>query len=127
MKAIPFDEEKEAPLDCGSREQVLEHIRRRSVDILPPDGALPAKRHFELLRLIRRRGQMTVRELSVCLQVSGDTVRRDLDLLARRGLLPGLMEARSQTITQFLKTRVWVSRLISCTRQKKTLPTRPPG
>jgi DeoR family transcriptional regulator, carbon catabolite repression regulator len=66
---------------------MLEHIRRRSVDILPPDGALPAKRHFELLRLIRRRGQMTVRELSVCLQVSGDTVRRDLDLLARRGLL----------------------------------------
>jgi DeoR family fructose operon transcriptional repressor len=30
---------------------------------------------------------MTVKDLAACLQVSGDTVRRDLDLLARHGLL----------------------------------------
>jgi DeoR family fructose operon transcriptional repressor len=51
------------------------------------ENALPAKRHLELMDLIRARGQMTVNELSSYFGVSGDTVRRDLDLLASQGLL----------------------------------------
>src|SRR5215469_17249874 len=51
------------------------------------ESALPAKRHLELVQLVRTRGQVTVNELSSHFEVSGDTVRRDLDLLASQGLL----------------------------------------
>jgi DeoR/GlpR family transcriptional regulator of sugar metabolism len=51
------------------------------------ENVLPAKRHLELIQLVRARGQMTVNELSSHFGVSGDTVRRDLDLLASQGLL----------------------------------------
>jgi len=51
------------------------------------ENVLPAKRHFELVELIRARGQMTVNELASHFTVSGDTVRRDLDLLASQGLI----------------------------------------
>jgi DeoR family fructose operon transcriptional repressor len=51
------------------------------------ESALPAKRHLDLLHLIRIRGQMTVQELSAQLQVSCDTIRRDLDHLAAQGRL----------------------------------------
>jgi DeoR/GlpR family transcriptional regulator of sugar metabolism len=51
------------------------------------DHALPAKRHQELLRLMCQQGQITVHELSSHFQVSLDTVRRDLDGLAKQGLL----------------------------------------
>ncbi|MBV8900201.1 MAG: DeoR/GlpR transcriptional regulator [Verrucomicrobia bacterium] len=58
---------------------------------LAPDSlqprALPAKRQRELLRLIHEHGQMRVTELSRCLNVSGYTIRRDLDRLAHRGLI----------------------------------------
>src|SRR6201999_2381217 len=78
-------ETEEAPTEGASERPVLDEIP--SVGLLHPDGALPAKRHFDLLHLIRQRGQMTVRELSDSLQVSGDTIRRDLSLLAGHGLL----------------------------------------
>jgi DeoR family transcriptional regulator, fructose operon transcriptional repressor len=51
------------------------------------DPALPAKRHMELLRLLRIRGQVSVKLLSRHFQISEDTIRRDLVLLAERGLL----------------------------------------
>jgi DeoR/GlpR family transcriptional regulator of sugar metabolism len=51
------------------------------------ENALPAKRHLELIELILARGQMTVNELAIHFGVSGDTVRRDLDLLANQGRL----------------------------------------
>ena len=51
------------------------------------ENVLPAKRHLELVELVRAKGQMTVNELSSHFGVSGDTVRRDLDLLASQGLL----------------------------------------
>lgn len=51
------------------------------------ENALPAKRHLELVQIVRTRGQITVNELSSYFDVSGDTVRRDLDLLASKGLL----------------------------------------
>jgi DeoR family transcriptional regulator of aga operon/DeoR family galactitol utilization operon repressor len=51
------------------------------------ENVLPAKRHLELVELVRARGQMTVNDLSTHFGVSGDTVRRDLDLLASQGLL----------------------------------------
>jgi DeoR family fructose operon transcriptional repressor len=54
---------------------------------LTTESALPAKRHLDLLHLIRIRGQMTVQELSAQLQVSCDTIRRDLDHLAAQGRL----------------------------------------
>src|ERR1700756_5554903 len=51
------------------------------------ENALPARRQIELDELIRSRGQMTVNEVATHFAVSGDTVRRDLDLLANQGLL----------------------------------------
>lgn len=49
--------------------------------------ALPVKRHLELSRLLRVRGQLTVREVASHFGISVDTARRDLDLLARQGRL----------------------------------------
>jgi DeoR family transcriptional regulator, fructose operon transcriptional repressor len=51
------------------------------------DTALPSRRRAELVRLVRSRGQVTVTELAALFDVSLDTIRRDLDLLAERGLL----------------------------------------
>ena len=53
----------------------------------PPCPALPGKRHRDLLRLLRAEGQLTVREVAAHFKISVDTARRDLDLLARQGLL----------------------------------------
>jgi DeoR family fructose operon transcriptional repressor len=62
-----------------------------SIDDLPPDtdagNALPALRHSRLLQFLQERGQATVAELVALLEVSRDTVRRDLVLLEGRGLL----------------------------------------
>jgi DeoR family transcriptional regulator, fructose operon transcriptional repressor len=52
-----------------------------------PENALPAKRHAELLQLLQSRGQMSVRDLAAHFEISDDTVRRDLDLLAGQNLL----------------------------------------
>jgi DeoR/GlpR family transcriptional regulator of sugar metabolism len=51
------------------------------------DNALPSRRRAELVRLVRSRSQVTVTELAALFDVSLDTVRRDLDFLAERGLL----------------------------------------
>ncbi len=59
---------------------------RQAFDILH-DGSLPARRRFELIRLARRQGQLSVTELSSQFGVSPDTIRRDLDLLSVRGLV----------------------------------------
>jgi DeoR family transcriptional regulator, fructose operon transcriptional repressor len=56
-------------------------------DIETLDHALPSRRRAELVRLARSRGQVTVAELADLFDVSLDTIRRDLDLLAERGLL----------------------------------------
>jgi DeoR/GlpR family transcriptional regulator of sugar metabolism len=69
------------------------NIRQESVDgsrqASDPehDGSLPARRRFELIRLARRQGQLSVTKLSSQFGVSPDTVRRDLDLLSVRGLV----------------------------------------
>lgn len=57
------------------------------MDNAPQDYHLPAKRRNELLRLVRTRGQVTVTELATLFDVSLDTVRRDLDSLAKSGSL----------------------------------------
>lgn len=49
--------------------------------------ALPAARQARLLALVQDRGQATVMELGALLDVSRDTVRRDLHALEARGLL----------------------------------------
>ena len=49
--------------------------------------SLPVARQLELLRLLRVRGQLTVREVANHFRISVDTARRDLDLLAHQGLL----------------------------------------
>ena len=51
------------------------------------ENTLPATRRSELLRIIKQRGQVTVSELSELFEVSVDTIRRDLDVLAQRGLI----------------------------------------
>jgi DeoR family fructose operon transcriptional repressor len=48
---------------------------------------LPASRRAQLASLIEERGEATVTELVDATGVSADTIRRDLDDLARRGLL----------------------------------------
>jgi DeoR/GlpR family transcriptional regulator of sugar metabolism len=53
----------------------------------PLDAALPARRRSELVRLVQSRGQVTVADIAVQFDVSPDTIRRDLDFLANRGLL----------------------------------------
>ncbi len=48
---------------------------------------IPAERHELIVNLLRERGLVTVAELRGLLRVSEITVRRDLDLLERRGVL----------------------------------------
>lgn len=52
-----------------------------------PDYAIPAKRRGELLKVARERGAIIVAESASQFAVSADTIRRDLDYLAERGLL----------------------------------------
>jgi len=49
--------------------------------------SLPARRRADLAQYVREHAQATVAELAAMFQVSADTVRRDLDHLARRGVL----------------------------------------
>ena len=49
------------------------------------DGALPGRRRALLTAFVEEHGQATVVELAEAFRVSADTVRRDLDWLARRG------------------------------------------
>jgi DeoR family glycerol-3-phosphate regulon repressor len=51
------------------------------------DYSLPARRQNDLLRLAHSRGQVLVNDLAELFEVSVDTIRRDLDALASRGLL----------------------------------------
>jgi DeoR family transcriptional regulator, fructose operon transcriptional repressor len=67
--------------------QILALKGMETLDDSLRENVLPAKRHLELVELVRAKGQMTVNELSSHFGVSGDTVRRDLDLLANQGLL----------------------------------------
>src|ERR1700730_18768233 len=86
------------------------------------ENVLPAKRNLELLELVRARGQMTVNELSGHFGVSGDTVRRDLDLLASQGLLKRThggavamdnLVHQDSTFMQRMSTRVTAKRRIA--------------
>ena len=86
------------------------------------ENVLPAKRHVELVQLIRARGQMTVNDLASHFAVSGDTVRRDLDLLADQGLLKRThggavamdnLVHQDSTFTQRMGTRVPAKRRIA--------------
>ena len=52
-----------------------------------PDYAIPAQRRGELLKVAKERGAITVVESASQFAVSADTIRRDLDYLAERGLL----------------------------------------
>jgi DeoR/GlpR family transcriptional regulator of sugar metabolism len=51
------------------------------------DFALPALRRSEMLRLVKQLGQITVNEMRARFDVSLDTIRRDLDILADQGLI----------------------------------------
>src|ERR1700722_787365 len=55
--------------------------------IVLPDYAIPAQRRAELLKVAKERGVITVVESASQFAVSADTIRRDLDYLAERGLL----------------------------------------
>jgi DeoR family glycerol-3-phosphate regulon repressor/DeoR family fructose operon transcriptional repressor len=51
------------------------------------DPALPAKRRSDIARLAKQLGQITVADMSARFEVSLDTIRRDLDILADQGLI----------------------------------------
>ena len=59
-------------------------VQERSAD-REPDSALPGRRRALLTAFIDEHGQATVVELADAFSVSADTVRRDLDWLAKRG------------------------------------------
>ena len=71
--------------DCTSPNLQKSLAMRIADDAFAP--VLPVKRRRELLRLLRVRGQLTVRETAKYFKISVDTARRDLDLLARQGVL----------------------------------------
>jgi DeoR family transcriptional regulator, fructose operon transcriptional repressor len=50
-------------------------------------GALPPLRQNRVLEILQERGQVTVNDLVALFEVSQDTIRRDLDVMERRGLL----------------------------------------
>jgi len=52
-----------------------------------PTTLLPGRRRADLACYVRDHAQATVRELAEAFQVSPDTIRRDLDHLAERGVL----------------------------------------
>src|SRR5260221_1132112 len=54
---------------------------------VPCSGSLAARRRADLAQYVREHAQATVAELAGIFQVSADTVRRDLDHLARHGVL----------------------------------------
>lgn len=89
--------------------------------------ALPATRHLALLRLLRDRGEVSVKTLCHHFQISEDTVRRDLALLAQRGLLTrthggavALERAvdRDATFTQRMNARISEKRRIARTARR---------
>lgn len=51
------------------------------------DNTLPARRRADILSLAKKLGQITVTDMSARFEVSLDTIRRDLDILAEQGLL----------------------------------------
>jgi len=51
------------------------------------DPALPAKRRSDIARFAKQLGQITVTDMSARFEVSLDTIRRDLDILADQGLI----------------------------------------
>ena len=77
MTQVVFENNiQQEPVDGSRQASNIEH-----------DGSLPARRRFELVRLARRQGQLSVTKLSSQFGVSPDTIRRDLDLLSLRGLV----------------------------------------
>jgi DeoR/GlpR family transcriptional regulator of sugar metabolism len=52
-----------------------------------PDSAIPAQRRGALLQVAKQQGAITVTDCANQFSVSADTIRRDLDYLADRGLL----------------------------------------
>jgi DeoR family glycerol-3-phosphate regulon repressor/DeoR family fructose operon transcriptional repressor len=57
------------------------------LDKAASDATLPARRRADILRLAQQQGQITVTDMSARFDVSLDTIRRDLDILAEQGLV----------------------------------------
>src|SRR5580698_10260337 len=68
----------------ASRRRCAVQVRQQSAE-RDVDGALPGRRRALLTAFIDEHGQATVVELADAFSVSADTVRRDLDWLAKRG------------------------------------------
>jgi DeoR/GlpR family transcriptional regulator of sugar metabolism len=79
-----------------------------------PDYAIPAQRRAELLKVAKERGAITVVESASQFAVSADTIRRDLDYLADRGLLKrthgGAVPLNDVTVSDIPVTQRLVSR-----------------
>jgi DeoR/GlpR family transcriptional regulator of sugar metabolism len=82
------------PATMQTNDLVLDDVRQTEPVFTPEqspelllDGSLPARRRFELIRLAKREGQLSIARLSSQFGVSADTIRRDLDLLSIRGLV----------------------------------------
>ena len=78
-------EAKTASRRNGGSPNLHESLEMRIADAAAQ--VLPVKRQRDLLRLLRVRGQLTIREVASHFKISVDTARRDLDLLARQGVL----------------------------------------
>jgi DeoR family fructose operon transcriptional repressor len=84
-KDLRVIDQEEKPASGPNHRNPKLHAIRIPDDAVGP--VLPVKRHRELLRLLRVRGQLTVREVANHFKISVDTARRDLDLLARQDRL----------------------------------------
>lgn len=72
----------------------------------------PSERHDRILKVLHDRGECTYAELEKMLGVSSMTVRRDIDVLARRrALIKTLGGAQSSKVPQFLLETALSSRI----------------
>ncbi len=62
-------------------------VGKLEMNPIQSDPALPAKRRSDIARLAKQLGQITVTDMSARFEVSLDTIRRDLDMLADQGLI----------------------------------------
>lgn len=65
----------------------MSSVENSSAERDSPDATLPARRRADILRILLQNGQITVAEICARFDVSADTVRRDLDILADQGLV----------------------------------------
>src|SRR5690606_20654873 len=77
-----FDSRAQSQMPTAEKTGMSQQQGRQDADF-----SLPARRRSELLKVATMRGSITVTDIASEFTASADTIRRDLDYLASRGLL----------------------------------------